>query len=264
MGYVLASLWIRQHFPEYREALRPNPEITNDNNGLLRDFNTGGAIEFNSAEQRAREIYRIVQSMPERISRSELLRRLPDFRQQLEAVFVTHPEPAAGYALRGMALYGFAENERSVQYMACAAHGDFPGMQQLMRIAHDGDRVSRPGRGPGERVAFESRATDRDLDRWRRDPASHPVWQQPGWFERSIEPVDELCDLIEARFGQVATGRVAGAGLGGAVTVLARTDAVEEIRAVLAAAGYRSIPPITPGPGAALVSLTRSKPVSGR
>jgi hypothetical protein len=152
-----------------------------------------------------------------------------------------------------MALYGFAENERSLQYMALAGSGNFPGMQQLMRIAHDGDRVSRCA--AGQRVAFESRATDADLDQWMRDPGAHPVWQQPGFFERSIEPVDELCDLIDERFGSAAAGRVAGAGMGGAVTVLAKSDSVEEIRAFLAARGYRSIPPLTPSQGAALVSL---------
>ncbi len=45
-GYVLASLWIRQHFPEYAEALRPNPEVNNDNNGPLREFNEGGGHSF--------------------------------------------------------------------------------------------------------------------------------------------------------------------------------------------------------------------------
>ncbi len=191
--------------------------------------------------------------MPERITRDELLRHVPDFRTELEAVFVTHPEPKDGYALRGMALYGLAENERSQQYMQRASSGDFRGMQQLMRIAHDGDRVSRWDAAAGRRVAFESPATDRDLDMWIDDPTLHPVWQKPGYFERSIEPVDELCDLIAERFGDVATGRIAGAGLGGAVTVLAKSEAVDEIRDFLASEGYASIPPLTPGQGASIV-----------
>ncbi len=255
IGYVLASLWIRQHFPEYQNALRPNPEITNDNNGLLREFNEGGAIPFTSREDRTREIDRILRSMPERITRKELLRRMPEFHRELGAVFVTHPEPVGGYALRGMALYGFAENERGVEYIASASCGDFPQMQQLMRIAHDGDRVSRHGIESGEREAFESRATDADLETWMHAPAAHPTWQKPGFFERSIEPVDHLCDLIEERFREVATGRIAGAGMGGAVTVLARSEFVDDIRASLSADGYRSIPPLTPSQGAALVSL---------
>lgn len=253
IGYVLASLWIRQHFPEYTEALRPNPEVNNDNNGLLREFNEGGAIAFASPEERWKEIYRILKSLPVRITRGELVRGLPSFPTELEAVFVTHPEPEDGYALRGMALYGFAENERSQQYMLRASAGDFRGMQQLMRIAHDGDRVSRWDADKGHREVFESQATDRDLDQWIRDPANNPVWQKPGFFERSIEPVDQLCDLIEDRFGEVATARIAGAGLGGAVTVLAKSESVQEIRDFLSSEGYESIPPLTPGQGASTV-----------
>jgi galactokinase len=258
IGYVLASLWIRQHFPEYRDVLRPQPEVTNDTNGLLREFNEGGAVRFETGDDRTRTICRLLQSMPVRISREELFRRVPDFRRELEAVFVTHPEPRDGYALRGMALYGLAENERSVKYMAFAGSGNFAGMQQLMRIAHDGDRVSQLDARTGERIAFASQATDEDLERWLADPASHPVWQQPGCFERSIEPVDALCDLIEDRFGGAAAARVAGAGLGGAVTVLAKSESVAEIRHSLSAHGYRSIPPLTPSRGAALVSFPKS------
>jgi len=253
IGYVLASLWIRQHFPEYAEALRPNPAVNNDNHGLLREFNEGGAIAFADPDERTKEIYRILRSMPVRITRGELVQRVPSFRDELEAVFVTHPEPKGGYALRGMALYGFAENERSQQYMLRASAGDFQGMQALMRIAHDGDRVSQWDATAGRRVAFESTTTDGELDQWIRDPCSNPVWQKPGYFERSIEPVDELCDLIEQRFGDVATARIAGAGLGGAVTVLAKSNSVPEIREFLSAKGYHSIPPLTPGQGAATV-----------
>jgi galactokinase len=253
IGYVLASLWIRQHFPEYREVLRPNPEITNDNNGLLREFNVGGDIGFDSEEERAREIYRVLQSMPIRVSRSALQRHLPEFQRELEALFVTHPEPAGGYALRGMALYGFAENERTVTFMRYGSAGLFERMQELMRIAHDGDRVSQWDAVKGQRVAFEFPVTDRDLDEWIRDPVSNPVWRKPGYFERSIEPVDQLCDLIAERFKEVATGRIAGAGLGGAVTVLAKSAAVREIREFLSSKGYSSIPPLTPSQGASTV-----------
>jgi hypothetical protein len=134
-----------------------------------------------------------------------------------------------------------------------AAAGDFKGMQELMQIAHDGDRVSQWDAARNKRVAFESVATDRDLQEWIDDPASNPIWQKPGYFERSIEPVDHLCDLIAERFCRVATGRIAGAGLGGAVTVLAKSESVEEIREFLSSAGYRSIPPLTPGQGASTI-----------
>ena len=257
-GYVLGSLWVRHHFPEYREALTPRPETTNDTNGLLREFNRDGSIRFPGESQRIEAVCRVLQSMPARVTRDELLHVLPEFENELEAVFLTHLEPKDGYQLRGLALYGLAENERGFEYMSRAREGDFRGLLELMRFAQDGDRVARflfDELGNVREEAFDPAVSDQDLERWGKDPEDHPIWRQPGEFGRSIEPVDELCDLITHQFGEEAAARVAGAGLGGAVTVLAKSESVPEIRSFLQTKGYPSIPPLTPSNGASVVSL---------
>ena len=258
IGYALASLWIRHHFPEYRDSLQSGAEGANDAYGLLREFNRAGGIDFDSESKRTEEIYRVLKKIPQRITREELLAEMPEYRGELSALFVTHPAPEGGYRLRGMALYGLSENSRGFEYIKCAGTGDFEGMLKLMRISHNGDRVARyefDNQGNSIRKTFESRVTDEDLDTWMKHLEQNPIWQKPGYFERSIERVDLLCDLIDNYFGNVATARVSAAGLGGAVTVLAKSDYVERIRDFLSEKGYRSIPPLIPCPGASIAEV---------
>ncbi len=258
IGYALASLWIRHHFPEYRESLELSAEQSNDAYGLLREFNKTGQINFNSENKRTEAIYRVLKKIPKRITKDELLSEMPEFKEELEALFVTHPAPAGGYRLRGMALYGIAENKRGFEYIKCAASGDFEGMKELMRISHNGDRVARyefDDQGNPTEKPFNSRITDEDLDIWMNNLEQNPVWQKPGFFERSIERVDLLCDLIDNYFGEAATARISAAGLGGAVTVLAKSDYAEKIRGFLLKKGYESIPPLIPSPGASIAAV---------
>jgi galactokinase len=258
IGYVLGSLWIRHHFPEYKTVLSPNPEKNNDDNGMLREFNQLGKIPFANPEERSKAIYRVLAAIPQRVTREQLLTAMPEFNEKLNAVFVTHPEPPDGYALRGMVLYGLAENERGFEYMRQAKAGDLNGLLELMRIAHDGDRAAKfqSADDPnGVESAFEYKASDNDLSFWRKQPQKNPVWQKPGYFERSIEPVDRLCDLIQQRFGYTAAGRIAAAGLGGAVTVLAQSESVDEIREFLKKQGYVSTEPFVPSAGASIMEI---------
>ena len=258
VGYAIACLWIRHNFPEYRAHLQYDPENKKDVYGLLRQFNQTGRIDFKSENERDAEIYRILRNIPQRITREELVAEMPEFGKELEGLFVTHPEPDGGYHLRGMALYGLAENERIFEYMKHAASGDFKSLLELMRISHNGDRAAGyefDGRENSTETPYSSPVTDEDLDMWAETPGQNPVWRKPGFFERSIECVDFLCDLIDEHFGEAAAARISAAGLGGAAAVLARSDHVERIRDFLSERGYKSIPPLTPSASASIVEV---------
>ena len=58
---------------------------------------------------------------------------LPEFRELLNSLFITHPEPAGG----------LAENGRAIGFIIRARANNFQGMLQLMRLSQDGDRVAR-------------------------------------------------------------------------------------------------------------------------
>ncbi|MBM4030926.1 MAG: hypothetical protein FJ291_03975, partial [Planctomycetes bacterium] len=74
----------------------------------LRDVNTG-TLECSEAD-----ILRLVKGLPDRISRSEMLRQLKgQDTSKLETLFLSHNEPAEGYRVRGVSLFGIAECLRS-------------------------------------------------------------------------------------------------------------------------------------------------------
>ncbi len=73
----------------------------------------------------------------------------------MESNFATHAEPAP-YHPRGVLLYGIAEILRSRMCVDLLEAGRVEEFGRLMKISHDGDRVSRPGPdGSYQRIADE-------------------------------------------------------------------------------------------------------------
>ncbi len=86
-----------------------------------------------------------------------------EHRELIETNFATHAEPPA-YHPRGVLLYGVAEILRSRMCVDLLEAGQVEAFGRLMKISHDGDRVSRPGpdgrlRAPGNGVAATSIST---------------------------------------------------------------------------------------------------------
>ena len=67
-----------------------------------------------------------------------------EHRELLETNFATHADPQV-YHPRGVLLYGVAEIQRSRMCVDLLQAGQIDTFGQLMKISHDGDRVSRPG-----------------------------------------------------------------------------------------------------------------------
>jgi len=190
------------------------------------------------------EIMRMIRSLPERITRSELLQLLPDERASLERIFSTHNEPAGGYKVRQVCLYGIAECLRSELGPELLVSGDIDGFGRLMTISHDGDRVTRLANG--RRVPFSTDTSDAALDRLIADLESGDteraegarLYRQPGGYECSCEELDELVDIALSTPGVVGA-QLVGAGLGGSVVVLVAQTETENLLANLAAQYYR-------------------------
>ena len=62
--------------------------------------------------------------------------------------------------------------------------------------------------------------------------ASSALWRQPGSYRCSLPEIDLMADLANSIPGVVGS-QLAGAGLGGCMMVLTRSDAVEELTRVL-------------------------------
>ncbi len=167
------------------------------------------------------QIYELIGALPEQIDRRGLLRQLPEQKRFLEQQFATHDEPANGYQIRMVIAYGIAESERSRKLKDVLNRNRVDLYGQLMNVSHDGDRVC--------------------LDAPRFDPEKD-LHLQPGDYNCSIPEIDEMVDV--ALDAGADGAQISGAGLGGSMMVLVRSDGVQRIIEAMRARYYapRGIP----------------------
>ncbi|MEM2935690.1 MAG: hypothetical protein QW231_00755, partial [Candidatus Bathyarchaeia archaeon] len=140
----------------------------------------------------------------------------------------------------------------------------------LVRRSHDGDRVAkfdRDGRQiPWDAGIFSSDKRLEELIAILRSGYSTPdqiesaqLYWQPGGYERSIVPIDHMCDIISYNLGDYAAAQILGAGLGGDVEVIIQKDKIEELWRVLTEEYCKlygielAMTVISPGQGACLI-----------
>ena len=162
----------------------------------FRDLATCGTCE---------QVKAMLAAMPPKITRKALLAMLPESHARLEEIFATHADPGE-YDLYGTALFGVSEIARAAQAPDLLAQGDLKAFGRMMKISHDGDRVS------GQFM----------------DGKGTSLAEMCGAYACSTPRIDALCDLMNATDG-VFGSELSGAGLGGCVLILVekgKTDAV--------------------------------------
>ncbi len=232
-AYIFGLMLIKKQFPRYAEKLEH-----------LRDINPGtlGVTES--------EIFRIVRSLPVSARRAELLRQLPEDGEKIHRVFRSHEEPAEGYPIRQVCMYGIAECIRADMVPQCLKMGDIRRFGELMNLSHDGDRVTKLVNG--RRTPTDNRYPDERIDALIRDLESGDperverarLWRQPGGYNVSLPEVDELVDISLATPGVAGAGLV-GAGMGGCIVAVVESDRAETLTENLTQQYYRprNLPP---------------------
>ena len=216
-AYKLGFMMIRKNFPQYAPRLQ-----------YLRDVNpeTLGVGE--------EEIYRIVRSLPVTATRVDVLRLLPDSEAEIRQTFRIHDEPAKGYPIRQICLYGITECIRANMVPDCLRRGDIRQFGELMSISHDGDRVSRVI--DDERVPTDNSYPDERIDALIDDLQSGDperverarLWRQGGGYDVSLPQVDVLVDIALATPGVLGAGLV-GAGMGGCVVAIVQSEQAQQL-----------------------------------
>ncbi len=207
-AYEFGLMLLHNTFPEVAETVRHLRDLSLDTRGL--DLET---------------IYKMIRSLPARISRADLTKVLPEHADTLGVIFSTHDEPAEGYAVRDVCLYGVAECQRSKEAGERLKAGDVAAFGQLMTTSHDGDRVVRFDE-TGAVHPFRATATDEYLDGLIEQPA--PLSAQPGAYSCSTEKLDFLVDEA-LRVDGVVGAQMAGAGLGGCIMALVEDSSVQPL-----------------------------------
>lgn len=217
--YEIGMMMLKQNFPQYADKIQH-----------LRDVNPSnlGVPEW--------EIYRMLLSLPERMSREEILAYFPpQRREELERILANHSlPPFDGYPIRGVCLFGIAECARSAKCLQLIQEGDMRTLGHLMNISHHGDRVTILNK-KGERVPYRANVSTQYLERLMENCRRHPdkeafrLMYQPGEYGCSTYKIDMLVD-IASKVPGVLGAQVAGAGLGGCVIALVEEDKVDALK----------------------------------
>jgi N-acetylgalactosamine kinase len=230
----------------------------------LRDVNS------NTLNLRPSEIYEMLLSLPETMSRSEIVKQCAsDNGEALERIFSSHNEPET-YLLRSVVLYGVAECSRAEMCRTLLEQGDVSALGQLMLISHDGDRVAKytsDGKvlqqQPYNYMAPEAYLQNLIANLRSEDPArvaAAQLHKQPGGYACSTTEIDFIVDTVKQIPGVVGA-QLSGAGLGGCVMILVRQDAVESLQRVLTEQYYQpnklqpDITVCSPVKGSGLISV---------
>jgi len=226
-AYVFGLMMLRKNFPQYADKLE-----------RLRDVNPE-KLGVDEAE-----IYRMVKSLPETVSREEILKLLPESEHKIHRVFRSHNEPEQGYQIRQICLYGIAECIRADMVSDCLRKADVKTFGELISISHDGDRLTRLVKG--KRVPTDNSYPDERIDALISDLESgNPqrisgarLWRQGGGYNVSVPELDMLVDIALATPGVVGAGLV-GAGMGGCVVVVVEDERARQVIEKLAEQYYR-------------------------
>ena len=217
-AYNLGLELLKQRCPEIRAKVR-----------CLRDVNAETLGCDTSG------IYRLLLNVPEHIRRDDLKDMLgAEQKDLIETNFGSHQDPGS-YDVRGVLLFGIAEIARSKICADYIADGRIEELGGLMRVSHDGDRVSRCGQD-GRYVRFEKRCDDEYLEGLIADSASRDqdrvsraqLLLQPGSYRCSTVEIDRMTDIACCVPGVVGA-QIAGAGLGGCIMILAQKESVEAL-----------------------------------
>lgn len=171
----------------------------------------------------AGEIFSALSRLPERPSRRAVRRMLAGEDQAtVERIFAAHANLGC-YDLRGVTLYGIAECMRSDRFADAIAHGNLDLVGRLMRASHDGDRRKRwtTNGSPRRHLVRTDAAT---LAKLAANDAD--LTFQPGRYACSTEAVDRLVDVADGAEGVIGA-QLAGAGLGGCMMALVKSDSTE-------------------------------------
>jgi N-acetylgalactosamine kinase len=183
------------------------------------------------------ELYRAILNLPRKMRRDEFKEVVsPAAVSETERLFASHVEPESGYDVRGVALFGAAECERSRLCAEYLRREDVAGLGRLMNVSHDGDRVTSAA-SDGTRAEFSERETDESiLDLIARVESDDPIAMesaaihlQPGSYRCSTPHVDLIVDIARATEG-VYGAQLSGAGLGGCAMILLDRRACGDLR----------------------------------
>ena len=189
------------------------------------------------------ELYELLKSIPEYMSLDEIREALPEkYHESIDRIAASH-QPPENYQLRSVLLFGIAECERSYVAGELLAEGKLEEFGKLMYVSHDGDRISTLK--VGGMLKSETDHGNEYLDALISDlrgeapdrVLSAQLLRQPGGYACSTTEADFIVDVSKSVPGVIGA-QLSGAGLGGCVMVLSKSETAPELEEKLTKAYY--------------------------
>lgn len=178
------------------------------------------------------KVYKVLRLLPERISIADLRERYTsaDIDKRLDRFFGQLKRFPDSVDVRGPALWGIAEAERSRRFAELIKNGRIKDAGELMYIGHDGDRIFSFDNN--KHVEFVSnKVTDNYLDCLLNDLNCNnleriqkaELAKQPGDYDASSFELDKIVDIVSSVDGVIGAS-LTGAGFGGNVLAILEKD----------------------------------------
>lgn len=216
--YEFGMMLLRKLFPQYEDRLE-----------YLRDIVRIGLSDI--------EIYEMLLALPEKASTDTLLELLPEREAVIRHIQKSHRIPEY-YEIRSVMLYGISECRRAEKAADVIEGGDYERLGRMMQISHNGDRLFKDGK-PYDHCVSDSflKKLISNLKKGISVEDSRLV-NQSGGYACSVREVDEIIDMVD-RCPGVLGSQISGAGLGGSVVILVKTEFADSVIQTLNERYYR-------------------------
>ena len=170
-------------------------------------------------------IFKAVSSLPVNPTREKITDILAnDQKELLTDIFMTHKNPGT-YDLIGVTLFGLSECARSENFHKSLLKGDVNEIKNIIDTSHNGDRLFSFN-NYGDCVDFDHSATMGHLSEMGKNKKS--LTSISGNYSCSTKGIDQMVDISNRIPGTVGA-QLAGAGMGGNMTILAKDKCVEHV-----------------------------------
>jgi N-acetylgalactosamine kinase len=200
--YEIGEIYIRKYMKKHHADIYRKIVDSRQHLEIEKKFHLADVIECLDQVQ----IYKLIEYIPEYMTRKKLLEQLPEEQDLLKRQFATHDEPDHPYPVRLVIIYGLAECKRGRMLKEVLNENNVDLYGRLMNISHDGDRVI--------------------LKTPRFDPQKD-LYLQPGEYGCSISEIDDMVD-IALESGAVGS-QISGAGMGGSMMALVKEENVRSV-----------------------------------
>jgi N-acetylgalactosamine kinase len=220
--YQIGRELFRQAFPQYANRIAHLRDISTETLGVPYP-----------------ELLEMLLRLPMTMTREEIAGRLDS--EFCRRVFAGHSEGIRDYPVRPVVMFGLAEMARSLRAPEVLIGGDIKTFGRWMNVSHDGDRVARWASGSATpcQADYSDTTLAALVDAARAGRPEAALTEQPGAYACSLPQIDFMVDTALSVEG-VAGVQLAGAGLGGCIMVLVKSEAVEPLSQLLITRYYEA------------------------